>query len=185
MSRHAEDGAGFEATHELAVWEVDAGAATGRVNEVTRVQLPSGAAPAHVALNSSSGKLQLVTTGPTKLQFWTLALLVSGPCLVPEQAHLQAHTDFKQRVRRHGLADAAIHDMCLAPWPGAIQSHAMEHQKGYQMQLTYRVMTVPTFIPTNLNRNGWGCGTTERCGRRSWRSWPVMPCPRALEYLSI
>lgn len=84
------------ATHELAVWRVDAGAKDVCVHEVARAQLLG--APTHVALISSKGALQLVTTGPSKLQFWALAE-GADTRLVPEQHHLQAHTDFKQRVR--------------------------------------------------------------------------------------
>ena len=83
--------------HELAVWRVDAGDKDGCVQEVGRAQLLG--APTHVALIGGPGALQLVTTGPSKLQFWTLAEGADGPRLVPEQHHLQAHTDFKQRVR--------------------------------------------------------------------------------------
>lgn len=97
--RRAEDAESpGAATHELAVWRVDAGAKDGCVHEIARAQLLG--APTHVALTSSTGPLQLVTTGPSKLQFWALAEGADGARLVPEQHHLQAHTDFKQRVRR-------------------------------------------------------------------------------------
>ena len=83
---------------ELALWQVDAGAAKDQLQLLIRSTIPGTAPTTHIALKRGLQKLQLVTTAASKVLLWQMMSSDSGHRLVSEQPQLHAHADFKQRV---------------------------------------------------------------------------------------